>query len=211
MTDTQDLRRSAPSTIRNREPIGEVLLPLLPPSGLVLEVASGAGEHSIFYARKTPHLQWQPTDSSPEARASIAAWIASEGLSNVRAPLMLDASAPQWPVEQADFLICINMLHISPWESTLGLMRGAGRVLPVGGRLFIYGPFRRAGVPTAESNEAFDASLKRSNLLWGLRQLEDVVSAAVAEGLGVERVAEMPANNLCVIFRKAETEQGAVS
>lgn len=196
------VRLSAPSVARNRDPIFAVLDPLLPPAARVLEVASGSGEHAVFMARKRPDVTWQTSDASPEARASIAAWIAAEGLANVRAPLALDASVAPWPVEGVDAMVCINMLHISPWASTEGLMRGAARHLPAGGPLYIYGAFRRAGVPTVESNEAFDQDLRRRDPRWGLRALEDVEACAVREGLELVEMVAMPSNNLSLVFRK---------
>lgn len=193
-------RRFAPATARNRDPILEVLGPRLPESGLVLELASGTGEHVVHFARARPDLVWQPSDPSPEARESIAAW--ADGLPNVRAPLALDAAAEDWPVDGFDAAVCINMLHISPWAATEGLMRGVRKRLAPGGLLYIYGPFRRADVPTAPSNEAFDADLKGRDARWGLRMLEDVQAEAEANGLGFEGLVEMPANNLSLIFRK---------
>ncbi|MFG1294777.1 DUF938 domain-containing protein [Xanthobacter variabilis] len=195
-------RLSAPSVARNREPIFAVLDPLLAPSARVLEVASGSGEHAIFMARKRPDVVWQPSDPSPEARASTAAWVTAEGLSNVGAPLALDASADEWPVGPVDVMVCINMLHISPWAATEGLMRGAGRHLPPGGPLYIYGAFHRAGVPTVESNAAFDRDLRRRDPRWGLRMLEDVEACAAAQGLDLAEMVAMPANNLSLVFRK---------
>ena len=195
-------RRFAPATARNRDPILEVLGPLLPEAGLVLEVASGTGEHVVHFAQARPDLVWQPSDPSPEARESIAAWAEAEGLPNVRAPLALDAAAEDWPVDDFDAAVCINMLHISPWEATQGLMRGVGKRLVCGGLLYIYGPFRRADAPTAPSNEAFDAELKSRDARWGLRMLEDVQAEAESHGLGFEAFVEMPANNLSLIFRK---------
>lgn len=198
-----DARRAAPAVARNRDPIAAVLLPLLPQRGLVLEIASGTGQHAIHFARKLPHLDWQPSDPSAEARASIAAWTKAEGLLNVRAPLALDAAADgDWPVGQVDAVVCINMVHISPWEATQGLMRGAGARLAPDGILFLYGPFLREGVPTAPTNLAFDAELKRQDPRFGLRRLEDVATCAAERGLVLSRVEEMPANNLSVVFRK---------
>jgi cyclopropane fatty-acyl-phospholipid synthase-like methyltransferase len=198
-----DPRLSAPSALRNRGPILDVLRAVLPAAGLVLEIASGSGEHVVHFARHLPHLAFQPSDPSPEARASVAAHAAAEGLANVRAPLALDAGAPDWPVGPVDGVVCINMIHISPWTSTLGLMAGAGARLPAGGPLVLYGPYVREGVETAASNLAFDASLKARNPAFGLRRLEEVAEAAGRHGLGLERVVEMPANNLTVVFRKA--------
>ncbi len=195
-------RRFAPATTRNRDAILEVLGPLLPESGLVLEVASGTGEHVVHFARARPGLIWQPTDPSADARESISAWVAAEGLANVRPPLALDAASDAWLVEGIDVGVCINMIHISPWEATEGLMRGMARLLAPGGVLYIYGPFRRADVPTAPSNEAFDADLKVRDARWGLRSVEAVRAEADANGLAFEGLSEMPANNLSLIFRK---------
>lgn len=197
-----DPRRSAPHVARNAEPITDVLRGLLPDSGLVLEVASGSGEHALHFARAFPHLLWQPTDADPVALRSIDAWRSADGLPNLLAPVPLDAGADSWPVERADAILCINMVHISPWRATLGLMRGAARTLPEGGLLYLYGAYRRDGVPTAPSNEAFDASLRARDPEWGLRKLEDVVAGAAANGLRLETVVEMPANNLSVVFRR---------
>lgn len=196
-----DGRLAAPAVARNRDAILEVLRPRLPATGLVLEIASGTGEHVAHFARALPHLMWQPSDPAPQARASIAAWSAAEGRSNIRPPLALDAAAIDWPLAQADAIICINMIHISPWEATLGLMRGAGRLLPPGGLLYLYGPFRRAGVPTAPSNEAFDADLRQRDSRWGLRELEAVAACAAVHHLALDEVVDMPANNLSVTFR----------
>lgn len=196
--------RAAPSTARNREPILEVLKPQLPDRGLVLEIAAGAGEHAVYNAAALPGLHWQPTDPDPEALASIAAWRHHAALPNLLPPLRLDASDPGgWPVQRADAIVNINMIHISPWSATEGLMAGAARVLPPGGLLYLYGPYIETGVETAASNLAFDASLKQRNPAWGLRKLDGVIALAAAQGLTfVERVA-MPANNLSVILRRA--------
>ena len=193
----------SPSTARNREPILAVLKNHLPASGLVLEIAAGAGEHAVHNAAALPHLHWQPTDPSPEARASIAAWREQAGLPNLLPPLALDAADPEsWPVERADAIVNINMIHISPWGATQGLMTGAGRLLPSGGVLFLYGPYIEAGVETAPSNLAFDLDLKRRNPAWGLRHLDAVAALAALHGLELSERIGMPANNLSVIFRK---------
>lgn len=197
---TQSLRRHAPATQRNREPIAEVLAQALPAHGTVLEIASGSGEHCAFFAERFPGLTWQPSDPEPDARASIAAWC--EGLGNVLPPLALDAAAGDWPAVRADALLCVNMVHISPWAATLGLMAGAGRLLAAGAPLVLYGPYRRHGVATAPSNEAFEQWLKDQNPEWGLRFVEDVSEAAAAQGLALERIVEMPANNLTLVFRR---------
>lgn len=198
------VKRRAPAAERNREPIAEVLGAVLPKSGLVLEVASGTGEHALHFAGRFPRLVWQPTDPSLEARDSIRAWRQEAGLANLRDPLPLDAAAESWPVRRADAMLCINMIHISRWKATEGLMRGAGRILPAGAPLVLYGPYRRAGVPTAPSNEDFDRSLKARDPEWGLRALEAVEAEALRNGLRLERVVEMPANNLTVVFRRSD-------
>ena len=194
------VRRHAPATERNRESIAGVLDAELPASGLVLEIASGSGEHCAFFAGRFATLQWQPSDPEAAARASIADWC--DGLPNVLPPLALDAAAESWPVLAADAILCVNMVHISPWEATLGLMAGAGRLLVPGAPLLLYGPYRQRGVPTAESNEAFDVSLKGRDSRWVLRHVEDVSAAAAALGLVLQRVGVMPANNLTLVFRR---------
>jgi hypothetical protein len=198
----QDNRRSAPATLRNRDPILAVLRDVLPDAGVALEVASGTGEHAIHFARTFPALRWQPSDPSPEARHSIAAWARTEKLNNVRPPLDLDAASDDWPIARADAILCINMVHISPWEATEGLMRGAGRLLDSGQPLYLYGPYRRTGRALEPSNAAFDADLRLRDERWGLRDLDAVVACADENGLTFADVIEMPANNLSVIFRK---------
>lgn len=198
----EDERRSAPATLRNREPILAVLCEVLPASGLVLEVASGTGEHVVHFARALPGLRWQPSDPFPDARRSTSAWIAAEKLNNVLPPLDLDAASDIWPIERAEAMICINMIHISPWEATEGLMRGAGRLLASGQPLYLYGPYRRSGHPLEPSNAAFDADLRLRDERWGLRELDAVSACAAANGLTLQQVIEMPANNLSVVFRK---------
>ena len=193
--------RTSPSTARNRDPILAVLKPRLPETGLVLEIAAGAGEHAVHNAAAFPRLQWQPTDPDPSALASIAAWREHAGLPNLLPPLMLDASRPEtWSVDRADAIVNINMIHISPWTAAQGLMAGAGRLLPVGGILFLYGPYIEPGLETAPSNLAFDLDLKRRNPAWGLRNLDDVTALAAQQGLGLSERIAMPANNLSLIF-----------
>ena len=196
------MKRHAPATGRNREPIAAVLREVLPANGLVLEVASGTGEHSAFFAALFPGLRWQPSDPDPEAVASIRAWRDEAGSANLLEPVRLDAAAEPWPIAAADAILCVNMVHISPWAATQGLMRGAGRLLPEGGPLVLYGPYRRAGVPTAPSNEAFDESLKSRNPEWGLREIEAVAAEAAKYGFRLDRLFEMPANNLTILFRR---------
>jgi hypothetical protein len=197
-----DDRRTAAHVARNAAPIVEVLRDVLPAEGIVLEVASGSGEHALHFARAFPRLLWQPTDADPVALRSIGAWRGAEGLPNLLAPVPLDASASDWPLERADAVLCINMVHISPWSATLGLLDASARMLARGAPLYLYGAYRREGVPTAPSNEAFDRSLKERNPQWGLRILEDVAAEAERRSLRLDRVVEMPANNLSVVFRR---------
>jgi hypothetical protein len=203
MMDIPQGARMSPSTARNRDPILAVLKPRLPATGTVLEIAAGAGEHAVHNAAALPHLQWQPTDPDPDALASIAAWREHAGLPNLLPPLPLDASRPEsWPVERADAIVSINMIHISPWEAAQGLMKGAGRLLPAGGQLFLYGPYIVPGIETAPSNLAFDLDLKRRNPAWGLRSLDKIAALAAENGLELSERIEMPANNLTLVFRK---------
>jgi len=198
-----DARRYAASTARNREPILEVLARVLPASGLVLEVASGTGEHAVFLAGKLPHLVFQPTEPGERNRASIAAWREHAALDNLRPPLALDAIDERWPIAHADAVLCINMIHIAPWDACLGLLAGAAGVLPPGGALVLYGPFRRGGRHTSPSNEAFDASLREKDPAWGVRDLDEVVAAAAPRGLALDEAVDMPSNNLTVVLRRA--------
>lgn len=193
--------RHAPATARNRDPILAVLKPRLPAAGLVLEVASGTGEHAAHFAAALPHLAWQPSDLAEDDLASIAAWAAECGAANLRPPLRLDVTGWPWPVERADAIFCANMIHIAPWATTLGLMRGAGRLLPAGGPLFLYGPFRIGGRHVSESNALFDADLRARNATWGVRDLEAVAEVAAANGLEHVETVAMPANNRIVVFR----------
>ena len=198
-----DPRRQAPHVALNAQPILNVLRDVLPASGLVLEVASGSGEHALHFARAFPALAWQPSDPDFAALASIEAWRRAEGPPNLLPPVRLDAAASDWPVLHADAILCINMVHISPWAATLGLFAGAARLLACGGPLYLYGAFRRAGVETAPTNVAFDRSLKSRNPDWGLRDLEVVIAAAERESLSLDGIVEMPANNLSVVFRRS--------
>lgn len=196
---SDDPRREAPAVARNRAVILDALRPVLPPQGLLLEIASGTGEHCAYLASALPALRFQPTEPEPEGRASIDAWCA--GLPNVRPALALDAAAEAWPVARADAALCINMAHISPWAATMGLLRGAARVLPPGAPLVLYGPWIRDGVKTAPSNLDFDASLRERNPDWGLRRLEALTAAAAAD-FGAPQVIEMPANNVTLVLRR---------
>lgn len=200
-----DPRLFAPATQRNRAPILDVLRGALPEQGLVLEIASGSGEHIVHFAAALPRLTFQPSDPDPAALESIAAWTHESGLTNIRAPLLLDAAAAEWPVSSADAILCVNMVHISPWAATEGLMRQAGAMLPAGGVLYLYGPYRRPGRPLEPSNLAFDESLRARNPEWGLRELDAVAALASQAGFGAPEVTEMPANNLSLVFRRALT------
>jgi SAM-dependent methyltransferase len=197
---TTEIRHSAPAAERNKDAILEVLARVLPASGLVVEIASGTGQHVVHFARSLPGLTWQPTEPDPQMRRSIAAWREDAGLANVLAPLELGVCRPDWPVDRADAAVCINMIHISPWHATGQLMAGCGRILRPGGILYLYGPYRRSGRHTAPSNEAFDESLRQRNPQWGVRDLEAVVEVAGRHGLELSEVVEMPANNLSVVF-----------
>lgn len=201
---TEDARQFAPAAARNRDPIWSVLKQHLPAEGLVLEVASGSGEHAVHFAKLAgADVIFQPSDPDPDARASIDAWTASFGLANIQPALALDATAATWPIAHADVVLCFNMIHIAPWDATTGLVAGAARVLKPGGLLFLYGPFKREGRHTAPSNEAFDRDfLKARNADWGVRDLEAVAAVASQAGFGAPQVVEMPANNLSVLFRK---------
>lgn len=218
-------RRSAPAALRNREAIAGVLGEWLPESGLVLEIASGSGEHAVYFAERFPALDWQPSDVHPDALVSIEAWRSAAALPNLRAPLVIDAASEDWPLERADALLNIkmdsdscddskpaekggfdvvlnlNMVHISPWSAALGLLDGAARVLKRGGALILYGPWLRAGVETAPSNLAFDQQLRERDPEWGLRRVEDFDAAASNRGFALEQTRAMPANNLMLLFR----------
>ncbi|HEX5128275.1 MAG TPA: DUF938 domain-containing protein [Usitatibacter sp.] len=197
-----DARETAPSAERNKQPILDVLARVRPPAGLVLEIGSGTGQHVAHFARALPKLTFQPSEMDAGKHASIAAWTSHERLGNVRPPLAFDVTRLPWPVEGADAIVCINVIHISPWEATLGLMRGAGAMLQAGGVLVTYGPYRRGGAQTAPSNEAFDASLRQRDPRWGVRDLEAVAAAAAENGLELEETVPMPANNFTLVFRK---------
>ena len=202
-----DDRRNASATLRNRDPILEVLKRILPPTGTVLEVGSGSGEHGIFFAPRLSPRVWQPTDIDPGNLKSIAAWIRETPVDNIRPPIALDAAAASWPVEQGEGLnppinaiFSANVIHISPWQVCVGLFRGAGRLLPQGGVLALYGPFKINGRHTAPSNEAFDASLRASDPSWGVRDLTEIERLAAEERLRLQEVADLPANNKMVVF-----------
>ena len=194
--------RSAPAALRNREPIAEVLRDWLPTGGLVLETASGTGEHAVYFASAFPGLEWQPSDVDPSALASIAAWRAASDLANLHAPLVLDSASTDWGCERTETVLSINMVHISPWSAAIGLVKGAARLLPAGGALILYGPWLKDDIETAPTNRAFDADLKRRNPQWGLRRVEDFAEIAADHGFALAHVRPMPANNLMLLFRK---------
>lgn len=219
-------RRSAPAALRNREPIAEVLEDWLPASGLVLEIASGSGEHGAYFAERFRALEWQPSDIHPDALSSIAAWRDESGLPNLKAPIAIDAASSDWPIDRAqavlsikipsdscdgsevaensaffDAVLNLNMVHISPWNAALGLISGAARILKRGGALIVYGPWLQSGVETAPSNLAFDQQLRQRDAEWGLRRVEDFEAAASERGFRLEQTRAMPANNLMLLFR----------
>ena len=198
----EDARRSAPAALRNREPIAEVLAGWLPKTGLVLEIASGTGEHAVFFAERFPALDWQTSDIHPDALASIRARCEAAALPNLRAPLVIDAASPDWPIDRADALLSINMVHISPWASALGLLDGAKRLLGPGAPLILYGPWLGDDIETVPSNLDFDADLKRRDPAWGLRRVEEFAAAAKPRGFALQASRSMPANNTMLLFRK---------
>jgi SAM-dependent methyltransferase len=200
-TDLPDGRQDAPSAVRNRDAILDVLRRVLPQTGSVLEIGSGTGQHALHFAAALPKLRWQPTDPDPAMRASIAAWAAHAPVANVAPPLAIRLGEP-WPVGPVDAVVCINVLHVAPWGVVPALFAGAAAILSAGAPVVLYGPYRRAGVPTAPSNERFDAQLRAHDPQWGLRNVEDVARAARAAGIDLAEVVEMPANNLCLVLRR---------
>jgi SAM-dependent methyltransferase len=197
-----DERIYRPHVTRNRDPILAVLRRVLPAEGLVLEVASGSGEHAAYFASKLPALTWQPTDPDPEALASAAAHRAGTAAPNLLPPLRLDVTSAQWPVARADAVVCCNMIHIAPWAACEGLIAGAARTLPAGGVLYLYGPYKIDGEHTAPSNRDFDRDLRARNPQWGIRDLADVTALAERHRFVLAETVPMPANNLSVIFRR---------
>jgi hypothetical protein len=197
-----DHRQYAPATVRNRDFILDVLRDVLPMTGVILEIASGSGEHVVHFARNLPSLVFQPSDPEPDALLSVAAWMKAAEVTNVRAPIVLDASRSPWPIASADGIICINMVHISPWDASVGLIRGTAAILSLGSPLYLYGPYKRKGFATAPSNEAFDRNLRDRNPIWGLRDLEAVAAIAQSAGFSIPDITEMPANNLSIVFRR---------
>ena len=209
-----EARQFSPSAARNRGPIREVLTRVLPKKGIVLEIGSGTGEHVVCFAKALPRLVWLPSDPDIGSRASIEAWIVTERLANVRAPVAIDVRRETWDVEDDapfDAMISLNMIHIAPWDAALGLLAGAGRLLTPDGVLFLYGPFMLNGVHTATSNAAFDADLKRRDKRWGVRDVDELVSEAAPYGLELREVVKMPANNLSLVFVKANPAHHATA
>lgn len=196
--------RSAPAALRNREPIGDVLEHWLPKSGLVLEIASGTGEHAAYFAERFPALDWQPTDIHPDALGSISGRVDQAGFPNLLAPIELDASSDEWPIARADALLSINMVHISPWASAVGLIDGAARLLVGDAPLILYGPWLKDDIETAPSNLEFDASLKSRDPSWALRRVEDFAEAAANRGFRLAETRAMPANNLMLRFDRPD-------
>ena len=197
-----DPRQYRPHVPRNRDPILDVLKRVLPARGLVLEIASGSGEHAAYFAAALPQLIWQPSDPAEEALASIAAHVEDAALTNLLAPLHLDVTASSWPAERADAVICCNMIHIAPWAACEGLIAGAARVLAAGGILYLYGPYKIGGRHTAPSNQEFDGYLRRQNPAWGIRDLDEVTALARRHSFTLTETVAMPANNLSVIFSR---------
>ena len=202
MSEASDPRFYFPHVARNREAILQVLRRVLPSQGLVLEVASGSGEHAAYFAERLPSLIWQPSDLDPSSLASIAAHRTAADAPNLLAPVCLDATSEQWPVESADALVCINMIHISPWVVSEGLMAGARRVLRMGGVIYLYGPYKIDGRHTAQSNEEFDAWLRTQNAQWGVRDFADMADLAARNDFVLIETVPMPANNLSIIFKR---------
>jgi hypothetical protein len=204
MDNSIDLRRYAPATERNREPILAILRQVLPTTGTILEISSGTGEHAVFMAPQLAPRSWLPSDPNPDARASIAAWQQSAPCDHIYPPIDLDASSSQWLVESKEpitAIVNINMIHIAPKSAYLGLFAGANRILPIGGILYLYGPFKQGGVHTAPSNAAFDRSLQSQNPEWGVRDLDEITAVAQSHNLSLQQVYPMPANNLSVVFK----------
>ncbi|HWB82404.1 MAG TPA: DUF938 domain-containing protein [Nannocystaceae bacterium] len=198
------MKAFAAATQRNREPILAVLQRVLPQRGTVLEIASGTGEHAVFFARALPQLQWQPSDHEAAQLASIAAWRDEEGTPNLLPPIRIDVHADTWPIAQVDAVFCANMIHIAPWSACEGLFRGVGRILAPAGTMVLYGPFHIDGKPTADSNAAFDQRLRATDPSWGVRNLEDVLALANEAGLALRERIAMPANNFSLVLRRSD-------
>lgn len=206
MTLENDLRQYAPATQRNRDAILDVLVDVLPPKGNILEIASGTGEHAVYFAPKLKNHQWIPSDPDGVLQESITAWQQFCPSPNCHPPKNINVLNSAWTEELQDLeitaIVNINMIHISPWEACLGLIQGAGNLLPSGGILYLYGPYKQGGRHTAPSNQSFDESLRLQNEAWGVRNLDDVIKVAQEQGLNFVKIVSMPANNLSVIFQK---------
>jgi len=203
--NSETARRDAPATRRNAAAILEVLRETLPETGTILEIGSGTGQHASAFAPALAPRLWLPSDPDPGQRASIAAWIADMDPPRPLPPRAIDAAAPEWDVRAEDNITAItsaNVIHISPWSTSQGLIAGAGRILPPGGVLHFYGPFKRGGVHTTDSNAAFDASLRARDPAWGVRDLDDIKALAKTAGLILDRVIDMPSNNFSVVFKR---------
>jgi SAM-dependent methyltransferase len=196
------MKQTSDAAERNREPIRQALEKYLPASGLVLEVASGTGEHAVYLARHFSSLTWQPSDRDPSALASITAWQEEAGLPNLMKPIVLDVTSQPWPIAKADAVVCINMVHVAPLGALYSLFGGAARIMSAGGVLYLYGPFRFHGTFTAESNKEFDLSLRAQDASWGVRDIRELTVAATRTGFGLEHTIAMPANNHSLIFRR---------
>lgn len=202
MDNGVDQRLSSPAVARNRDAILALLRDVLPQRGRVLEIASGSGEHALYFARHLPEIYWQPSDPNPQALASTAAWREAEPLDNLLESVQLDVTVRPWSQQDFDAVVCINMIHIAPWEAAQALFAEVGKHLQKGGVLYLYGPFKRDGQHTAASNAIFDEDLHRRDPRWGIRDLNDIEALADEHGLSIERIVEMPANNLSLVLRK---------
>lgn len=208
MERNEYVKQMSAASDRNKEPILDVLKQVLPETGLVLEIASGTGQHAVHFAGALKGISWQPSDIDPELRESVSAWRDESGLENLLEPIHLDVTADPWPVSEAHAMVCANMIHIAPWEACTGLLDGAGRILPEGGILYMYGPYKVGGRHTSPGNETFDQSLRARDASWGIRNLDDVALEARRRGLHLIKTVQMPANNLSVIYRKTAMVEG---
>jgi len=195
--------RHAPATMRNRDAIVAVLRDVLPSTGRILEVASGTGEHAVYFGQQFPDLSFQPSDPDPANLESITAWTNRENVSNVLSPLPLNALTSDWDIDQPAAILCINMIHIAPWEATIGLFNNAAELLRPSAPLYLYGPYFRKGVETAQGNLDFERSLKSRNLQWGIRDVADIDALAAQSGFKRQNLIEMPANNISLIYHRS--------
>jgi hypothetical protein len=191
-----------PPSERNKAPILDVLARVLPKRGVVLEIASGTGQHVVHFAKALPALTWQPSDPDAELRESIALRVREERLANVNAPIELDVTRRPWPLKSADAIVCINMIHVAPWSATRALFESSKALLPAGHVLFLYGPYRRSGRHSSKNDEQFDADLRAQNPDWGIRDLEAVRETAASSGFVLAEIVDMPANNFSLIFKR---------